>query len=181
MAGQIDRRAALAMAGLGALGLTAALGRGVSAAPSSAAGIVAGGSLAGTGGDITFSAFGSRIEDDTVTEPTLIGALAWHDPAGLDGGSVTLTLVHLASYGPGEVDDTRVLTGTVSVNGDGEVPFSLTLVDAGLIGEVVDSVHLTVGPDVAGEGWTVAPTIDFAYEASGELTAGDIQIINLSL
>lgn len=175
MAHQVDRRAAIAAAG--ALGLTALFAREAMAAHSSGAGIVAGGSIAG---DIQFSAFGTRIEYDDGHETSQIGTLAWHDPAGLEGGPVTLALVQVASYGPGEVDDTRVLTGTVSVNGDGEVPFSLTLVDAGPIGEVVDSVHLTVGPDVAGEGWTAAPTIDFAYEASGELTAGDIQIINLS-
>lgn len=176
MAGQFDRRAALAAAGVGALGMTAMLARGASAAHSSGAGIAAGGSLAGVGGDIQFSAFGSRIEYSDGHEMSQIGTLAWYDPAGLDGEPVTLTLMQVVSYGPGDPEDTRVLTGTVSVNGDGEVPFSLTLVDAGPIGVAKDSVHLTVGPGAAGDGWTATPTIDFVYEASGELTAGDIQI-----
>ncbi len=176
MASQIDRRAALAAAGMGALGLTALLAGNALAAHSSGAGIVAGGSLAGAGDDIQFSAFGTRIEYTDGHEPSQIGTLAWYDPAGLDGGPVSLTLVSVSSYGQGDADDTRVLAGTVSVNGEGEVPFSLTLVDAGPIGEAVDSVHLAVGPDAAGDGATPATTSDFVYEASGELTAGDVQI-----
>lgn len=178
MAGQIDRRTALAAAGIGALGVTGLLARGVSAAHSSGAGIVAGGSLAGAAGDIQFSAFGSRIEYSDGHETSQIGTLAWFDPAGLDGGPVTLTLVQVASYGPGDTDDTRVLAGTVAVNGDGEVPFSLVMVDAGPIGEAVDSVHLTVGPGAAGDGMMATPSMEFTYEASGELTAGDIQIFS---
>ncbi len=176
MASQIDRRAALAVAGMGALGLTAMLAGSASAAHSSGAGIVAGGSLAGAGDDIQFSAFGTRIEYEDGHETSQIGALAWHDPAGLDGEPLALTLVSVISYGPGEADDARVLTGTVAVNGEGEVPFSLTLVDAGPIGEGVDSVHLAVGPDAAGDGGSPVATSDVVYEASGELTAGDIQI-----
>lgn len=176
MTGQIDRRKAMAAAGIGALGLTALLAQGASAAHSSGAGIVAGGSLVGSDGDIQFSAFGSVINYEDGHEPSRIGTLAWHDPAGLEGGPVTLTLVSVSSYGPGEADDTRVLTGTLSVNDEGEVPFSLTLVDAGPIGEGADSVHLAVGPDAAGDGATPIATSDFVYEASGELTAGNVQI-----
>ena len=182
MAGQIDRRAALAAAGIGALGLTTLLAQGASAAHSSGAGVVAGGSLVGSDGDIQFSAFGSVISYDDGHEQSRIGTLAWHDPAGLDGRPVTLTLVSVTSYGPGEADNTRILTGTVAVKDEGEgesekvAPFSLTLVDAGPIGEGVDSVHLAVGPDAAGDGATPMATSDFVYEASGELTAGDVQI-----
>jgi hypothetical protein len=45
--------------------------------------------------------------------------------AGLDGRLASFTLVSLESFEPGEVDDTRALTGTVAVNGEGEIPFSL--------------------------------------------------------
>jgi hypothetical protein len=176
MAGQIDRRTAVAAAGMGALGLTALLAQSASASHSSGAGVVAGGSLAGSAGDIQFSAFGSVITYDDGHEPSRIGTLAWYDPAGLDGEPVNLTLVTVSSYGPGETEDTRVLTGTLSVNGEGEAPFSLTLVDAGPIGEGGDAVHLAVGPDAAGDGATPMATADFVYEASGELTAGDVQI-----
>ena len=176
MAGQIDRRAALAAAGMGALGLTALLAGSASAAHSSGAGVVAGGSLAGSGGDIQFSAFGSRIEYGDGHETSQIGTLAWYDPAGLDGEPVALRLVSVTSYGPGDAEDARVLTGIVSVNGEAEAPFSLTLVDAGPVGAGVDSVHLSVGPDAAGDGATPMVADVFVYEASGELTAGDVQI-----
>jgi len=175
MAGQIDRRKAVA-AGVGTLGLTALLARDVSASHSSGAGVVAGGAIVGNDGDIQFSAFGSVITYEDDHEPSRIGALAWYDPAGFDGEPVTLMLLTVSSYGPGDADDTRVLTGTVSVNGEGEAPFSLSLVDIGPVGEGIDSVHLAVGPDAAGSGATPMAASDFVYEASGELIAGDVQI-----
>ncbi len=62
------------------------------AAMSGAAGAIAGGALEGPNGPIQFSAFGTRIEFDDA-DPSILGALAWHDPSGADGESLTIALV----------------------------------------------------------------------------------------
>jgi hypothetical protein len=153
------------------------------AAISSGAGIVAGGSLEGPGGTIQFSAFGSRLELEG--EPDLIfhGALAWYDPTGADGQPLTLTLASAESYGPigDDLPNTRRLTGTVSVNGEGEVPFALQLEDTGEVGVLPDTVHLVVGAAVSDLTGTPVPAADsFSYDVEGELVTGDVQLIDLA-
>lgn len=114
------RRAAITSLGAGVAGLAAfslAAPNPAAAAISSAAGAVAGGSLEGPSGPIQFSAFGSRLQLDDVPDPVVQGALAWHDPAGMDGEPLTIALVTLTAYGPAPDDAyARVLAGTVSVN-----------------------------------------------------------------
>lgn len=144
---------------------------------SSAGGIVAGGSLDGAGGAIQFSAFGSRITVADSEEPVLFCALTWFDPAGLDGGPLTIDFATVDSYGPTDVDNERLMTGTVTLsNGDDDVPYALRLVDGGAAGESVDSVHFVVG-DGAAATPAASGTSGFAYEVSGDLTSGNIQII----
>jgi hypothetical protein len=153
------------------------------AAISSGAGVVAGGSLEGPGGTIQFSAFGSRLEIAGDSDLVEQGAIAWYDPAGLDGQPLTLALVSVESYGPLGVDlpNARRLTGTVSVNGEGEHPFALQVEDFGEIGVVPDTVHLAVGGAVATMTGTPVPAEDaFSYEIEGELATGDVQLIDLS-
>jgi hypothetical protein len=181
----ISRRAAITGLGAGAAGAAALslLAPTTLAAISSGAGVVAGGSLEGPAGPVQFSAFGSRLESDDGSEPLLAGAIAWHDPAGADGAPLTLALVDIASYGPDPVDAerTRVMTGTVSVNGEGEHPFALRLVDNGAIGVNPDSVRLAIGEaaaEVTGTPVAAGADTSFAYDVEGELTAGDIQIIS---
>lgn len=159
------RRAAITALGAASLAsLTLSRSNVAFAAISSAAGVVAGGSLEGPNGPIQFSAFGSRLQLDDVAEPVLHGALAWHDPVGMDGAPLTIALVAVDSYGPGDVETARVMTGTASVNGEGEHPFALRLVDSGEIGAAVDTIRLVVGsaagevsgtpvPTGAGPGW----------------------------
>lgn len=153
------------------------------AAHSSAAGIVAGGSLEGPNGSVQFSAFGSRMEFADPADLHLLGAIAWHDPAGLDGEPLTLSLVSVATYGPdpADADHARIMSGTISIEGeDGEHPFALRLVDNGDIGPTPDSVRLVVGEGAAElAGTPVAAGVEgaFAYDVEGELTAGDVQIV----
>ena len=151
------------------------------AAMSGAAGIVAGGTLEGANGTITFSAFGSRITLDDVDEPVLFCALTWHDPAGLDGGPLTIDFASAASYGPTDVDTERLMTGTVTINGDAEAPFALWMVDGGVVGEGGDTVHLAVGDVALVDGTPVAggDAGVISYDVEGELASGNIQIIAL--
>ena len=181
-----SRRTAVASIGAGIAGLT--LGsvlpsNSVLAAMSSGAGVVAGGSLNGAADAfIQFSAFGSRLRFDDGTEPIVHGAFSWYDPTGADGGPLTLALVKLGNYGPGDVENARVIAGTASVNGEGEHPFAVWLVDNGAIGEAVDSVRLVVGSGVAEQTGTPAPSdaeFTFDYEVEGDLTAGDVQLLKL--
>ncbi len=149
------------------------------AAISSAAGVVAGGSLEGPNGPIPFSAFGSRLQLDDVAEPVLHGVLAWHDPAGMDGAPLTISLVAVDSYGPGDIETARVMTGTVSVNGEGEHSFALRLVDGGEIGVAADTIWLVVGTAVGNVSGTPVPAdagSEFDYDVEGDLISGDVQV-----
>lgn len=150
------------------------------AAMSSAAGIVAGGSLDGPDGVIQFSAFGSRIQLDDVEDVIVQGSLTWLDPTGLEGKPLTLELVAVTSYGPGMEETERVLTGTASVNGEGEHAFGLLLVDSGEIGTGTDTVRLVVGSAVADVTGTPVPAGDVAYDVSGPLVTGNVKIVTLA-
>lgn len=177
------RRAAITGLGAGVAGLaTLSLltPNPVAAAISSAAGAVAGGSLEGPNGPIQFSAFGSRLQLDDAPDPVVQGALAWYDPAGPDGAPLTLALAAVDSYGPGDIETARIMTGTVSVNGEGEHPFGLRLVDGGDIGAAGNMIRLAVGSAAAEVTGTPVPTeaeSGFDYDVEGELTSGDIQVI----
>jgi len=153
------------------------------AAISSAAGAVAGGSLEGPNGPIQFSAFGSRLQLDDAPEPVVQGALAWYDPAGPDGAPLTIVLVTIAAYGPGDIETARVMAGTVSVNGEGEHPFGLRLVDGGEIGAAAGTMRLVVGRAAAEVTGTPVPAdaeSGFDYDVEGELTSGDVQVITFT-
>ncbi len=177
------RRTAITALGAGVAGLATfsllAPDR-ASAAISSAAGAVAGGSLEGPNGPIQFSAFGSRLQLDDAPDPVVQGALAWYDPAGPDGTPLTIVLVTIAAYGPGDIETARVMAGTVSVNGEGEHPFGLRLVDEGEIGAAADTIRLTIGSAAGEVNGTPVPSngdTEFDYDVDGELTTGDVQVI----
>ena len=181
-----SRRTAVTSLGAGVAGLTVGSllsSRSALAAMSSGAGVVAGGSLNGAAdAPIQFSAFGSRLRFDDGTEPIVHAAFNWFDPTGAEGEPLTLVLVTVGNYGPGELENTRVIAGSLSVNGEGEHPFALWLVDNGVVGEAVDSVRLVVGSGVADLTGTPAPAdaeFTFDYEVEGDLTAGDVQLVKL--
>ncbi|MDQ3654881.1 MAG: hypothetical protein M3457_07375 [Chloroflexota bacterium] len=177
------RRAAITALGAGAASLASLslLPPNVAfAAISSAAGVVAGGSLEGPNGPIQFSAFGSRLQLDDVAEPVLHGALAWYDLAGMDGAPLTIALIAVDSYGPGDIETARVMTGTASVNGEGEHRFGLRLVDGGEIGAAADMIRLAIGSAAGEVSGTPVPAdagIGFDYDVEGELMTGDVQVI----
>jgi hypothetical protein len=171
------------MAGLALLSLSTP--NAAFAAISSAAGMVAGGSLDGPNGPIQFSALGTRMQLDDAPDLVFQGTLAWYDPAGMDGAPLTIALVAIESYGPrdGDIETARVMTGTASVNGEGAHPFGLRVVDAGEIGASVDLVRLVVGSATAEVTGTPVPTgaeTGFDYDIEGELTTGNIQVVTFA-
>jgi hypothetical protein len=181
-----NRRTAIASLTAGAAGLAVGSilpSQSALAALSSGAGVVAGGSLEGPNGPIQFSAFGSRLTLDDVPDRIIHGAFSWYDAAGAEGEPLALELVTLGNYGPGDLETARTISGTVSVNGEGEHPFGLWLVDNGPIGSAADSVRLVVGSGVAELTGTPVPAgteITFDYEVEADLTAGDVQLIKLA-
>jgi hypothetical protein len=182
----VTRRTAITAMGVGVAGFaltSLAIPNAAVAAISSAAGMVAGGSLDGLNGPIQFSALGTRLQLDDVPAPVVHGALAWYDPAGLDGAPLTIALVSIESYGPGDIETARLMTGTASVNGEGAFPFGLRVVDGGEIGGASDTIRLVVGGATADVTGTPVPDraeTEFDYDVEGELTTGDIQIVTFA-
>jgi hypothetical protein len=180
------RRTAITALGAGMAGLalhSLSTPNAAFAAISSAAGMVAGGSLEGPNGPIQFSALGTRMQLDNAPDLVFQGTLAWYDPAGMDGAPLTIALVAIESYGPGDIETARIMTGTASVNGEGAYPFGLRVVDAGEIGASVDLIRLVVGSATAEVTGTPVPTgaeTGFDYDVEGELTTGDIQVVTFA-
>lgn len=178
------RRSTIAALGTGIAGLAVGSrlpGQTAFAAISSGAGVVAGGSLDGPNGPVQFSAFGSRLQHDDGSQPTVHASFSLYDPVGADGEPLTLALLSIGNYGPGDLENARVISGTLTLNGEGDHPFALWLVDNGEIGATPDQLTLSVGaaaseamgtPVVA----TAVATFDYAIE--GELSSGNIQLID---
>ena len=179
-----NRRTAVAALAAGAASMALLAPRPALAAMSSAAGIVAGGSVAGSGGAFQFSAFGSKLTLDDSAEPILFCALSWLDPAGAEGAPLEIEFASVASYGPTEVEGERLMTGTVTVNGEVTAPFALWLFDGGGLDDkdaAPDRIRLAVGGAAAVDGTPVAlgEKTDFSYDVEATLDTGNIQIIAL--
>ncbi len=185
MQARTSRRTAIAALGAGAAGIASLslMPRAATAAISSSAGIVAGGSLEGPNGPIQFSAFGSRIQLDDADDPVFQGALAWHDAAGPGGAAVTITLRSVKRYGPHDTETSRLMTGTAAVNGEGEHPFSLRMVDGGEVGAGGDVVRLVVGSgaaELSGTPEAVEADGSFEYDVEGGVVSGNVQVVTLA-
>jgi hypothetical protein len=97
----------------------------------------------------------------------------WLLPDAPDG-QVTLESVGPLAYEEPQQQE-RVLRGTMQVDGSGEHPFTLRLVDAGpdAIGE--DTAALLVGTRAAADGADGG----YSYEGEGKLIAGDLQLLSV--
>jgi hypothetical protein len=115
----------------------------------------------------------------------VVGSILWVET----GTRVSLASLGLTSYEdlPGE-DTGRRIQGTMSVNGTGQFPFVLDVVDGGPPGSGKDTIALTVGDDLAtaGNGTSTEETTtgigdSFRYQTSGIFASGDIQDIDLDI
>jgi hypothetical protein len=174
---RVSRRNAL-LGGGTAVALAASLAmRGVAAAQQK--GIQSGGGIAGggvievsDGAEATFSVFGSRFVVDGEPDPIFFGNLTW-----VDSRAVTLASTEISAYGPVEGEENaREMTGFLTMNGEGNHPFTLKMVDGGGPGEGKDTMTLTV--QASGEAAATPATGAVAYTADATLTNGDLQLLS---
>jgi hypothetical protein len=144
-------------------------------------GMVGGGLVRFEQGEANFSLFVSRLifSDDA---EVVAGSVLWVDgAAGVSLRSTTITEYIVPEVEP-EQGVLRRLFGTMSVDGEGEYPFELEVVDAGLPGSAMDTVDLKVGDGArAGENATPASGLGYGYMVTGTVVTGDIQELDFEI
>ena len=131
---------------------------------------ITGGGVVGTAtGDAQFVLFASVVDESS---SQAAGFVRWLLPEAPDG-QVTLESVGPLAYEKPQEQE-RVLRGIMQVDGSGQHPFVLRLVDAGpdAIGE--DTAALLVGTRAATDG----ANSGYTYEGEGKLVAGDLQLLS---
>jgi hypothetical protein len=115
----------------------------------------------------------------------VVGSILWVET----GTQVSLASIDVTSYEdlPG-VEAGRRIQGTMRVNGKGQFPFVLEVVDGGLPGSGKDTIALTVGDGLSAatrgtpaEGTTSETEDSFRYHVSGTFASGDIQDVDLDI
>jgi hypothetical protein len=144
-------------------------------------GMVGGGLVQSEQGEANFSLFVSRLifSDDP---EVVVGSVIWVD----DAAELTLTSTTITEYIVPEVEPEgvvlRQIIGTMSLDGEGEFPFDMEIVDADLPGAGTDTVVLNVGDGArTSENATPASGVGFSYMANGTVVTGDIQELDLEI
>jgi hypothetical protein len=132
-------------------------------------GITGGGVVGTAAGDVQFVLFASVVGEGS---SQAAGFVRWLLPSAPDGQGSLESVGPLAYEEPQQQE--RVLRGTMQVDGSGQHPFVLRLVDAGpdAIGE--DTAALLVGARAATDG----ADSGYSYEGEGKLVAGDLQLLS---
>jgi hypothetical protein len=146
-------------------------------------GVVGGGLVQLEESQASVSLFASELTFDPESLVLVFGSVLWAD----EQAGVVLTSTRVTGYFeqpsrpvPGE---SRQIVGTMSMNGERELPFDLVVVDEGNPGEETrDRVSLIVG-DGARDGASATPVagLGFTYRAEGELVGGDIQRVPFTI
>jgi hypothetical protein len=112
----------------------------------------------------------------------VVGSVIWVDgAAGVSMRSTTITEYIVPQVEP-EEGVLRQITGTMSVDGEGDYPFDMEVVDADLPGAAADTVVLNVGDGArASENATPASGLGYSYMATGTVVTGDIQELDLEI
>lgn len=137
-----------------------------------------GGTIDTADGTASFSVYALQVPYPTDEyEPADTGGVHWI-ATNLDGTVLTLTSVLVDDYGwdGDDIGGTRWVRGLMSVNGEGEVPFVMRLLDGGPPESGQDTVELVVGAEIEG-----SDGAGFGYRASGPLAHGDVQIQEVPL
>jgi hypothetical protein len=144
-------------------------------------GMVGGGLVQSEQGEANFSLFVSRLifSDDS---EVVVGSVIWVD----DAAELTLASTTITEYIVPEVEPEqgvlRQIIGMMSVDGEGEFPFDMEIVDADLPGAGTDTVVLNVGDGArTSENATPASGVGFSYMANGTVVTGDIQELDLEI
>lgn len=133
-------------------------------------GITGGGIVRTEIGDATLVLFATELGDEAERQAT--GFVRWIDP--VSNGGLTLESVGPITYEwATENAGERAIRGTMAVNGEGQEPFVLQLVDTGSAEGSGDTASLEVGDLTAAESNT-----GFGYTATGQIVGGDIQLLD---
>ena len=173
----VDRRMAIAGAVAGAAGL--ALPRRLSSTVNQR-GMVGGGLARFEQGEANFSLITSRMQFAGDDSEVIVGTILWvDDQAGLTLKSIAVTdYVVPEQEGPGP----RRIIGTMSVNGEGEYPFWLEVVDADPPGSGTDTANLMVGDTAQSGGYSnSASDSEFSYMANATVVTGDLQDLDIEI
>jgi hypothetical protein len=171
----IDRRMAIGGALAGAAGLALPLGQ---PKPVNQRGMVGGGLARLDQGEANFSLFASRLEPGEDTVEVVVGSILWID----DSAGLKLRSTAVTGYIVPEQGRSRQIIGTMSVDGEGEYPFELEVLDADEPGSNADTLNLKVGDDVrTGEYATPAANYEFGYTANGTVETGDLQELRFEI
>lgn len=141
-------------------------------------GVAGGGVVQIDGGtDANVSVFASAIQIPDADQQLFVGRVQWVET---DSGLVLESTKITACIVMKGREDGREVRGEMSVNGGGNYPFVLQVIDAGPPGAGVDAITLDVGGAVESDDAT--PTEGrrgFSYSAGGAIVGGDFQ--NLSI
>ena len=177
--GPIDRRMAIGgvIAGAAGLALPHRQGRTVIQR-----GMFGGGLARFEQGEANFSILASRMTFAEEDPEVVVGRVLWVD----DQAGHTLRSSMITDYDVSEVQPeqgrSRQVLGIMSVNGEGEYPFELVVIDANLPGSGEDRAILKVGDGArTGENATPASGLGFSYMAAGTIVTGDIQEIGVQI
>jgi len=177
--GAIDRRITLGALAAVAAGLV--LPREASARAIKVRGVTGGGLANFEQSDANFSLAVTRMTFEDEDRELVVGSVIWVDATV----GITLASTYISDYGdlelPAEQGEGRRIRGQMSVNGEGEYPFQLDVVDAGPPGSGSDTVNLIVGEGAGSEAGATPATAGFAYAAAGSVTTGDIQDVDFDL
>ncbi|MBW3634681.1 MAG: hypothetical protein KY456_16810 [Chloroflexi bacterium] len=177
----VDRRAAVAgaLAGATALALPLPVSGGRVVVQR---GMIGGGLVESGESEAHFSLFASRLSVEGENQEVVVGSVLWVDVStGLTMSSTSITGYSVPEVQPDQ-GESREIVGIMSVNGEGEYPFELEVIDADLPGSGLDSVSLTVGDRArAGASATPASGFGFNYSAEGTVVSGDIQEVHLDI
>jgi hypothetical protein len=131
-------------------------------------GVTGGGIVRTEIGDATLVLFATELGDEAERQAT--GFVRWVDP--ISNGGMTLESVGPITYEwRGQNTGERDIRGVMAINGEGEEPFVLHLVDTGSEQTGGDTASLEVGDLAAAEGV-------FSYIAAGQVVGGDIQLLD---
>ena len=144
-------------------------------------GMVGGGLVRFEQGEANFSLFVSRLTFSDAAE-VVAGNFLWLDgEAGVSLRSTTITEYIVPQVEP-EQGVLRQIIGTMSVDGDGDYPFDMEVVDVDPPGAATDTVVLNVGDGArASENATPASGLGYSYMATGTVVTGDIQELDLEI
>ena len=129
-------------------------------------GVAGGGLVKWNDGEAQLSLFLTRFNPESGF-PIFVGRVQWVDT----GKSLLFETLEIQDYGPvAGQPNARAAIGRLTVNGSGNHPFRIQVVDAGQPGSGLDTISFEVG----------AEGDSLRYSASGNLAVGDFELLTFN-